>query len=458
VAVTCVALFMVACNSFLDVIPDDVATIQSVFGDKNSARKYLYTCYSFLPAHRQVGDNPGFALGGEFAVNQTDWTSTPSGLPRTLLETGNNSNGPYIDYWTRTNNMFAAIRVCNDFLSNVDNIPDLPAVDRERWKAEVTFLKAYYHWWLFQMYGPIPIMDTNPSFTDKTDLKVYRNTKDECANYIVGLIDKAINSNALPDNISGLELTDLGRITKPIAMAIKARVMVTLASDFFNGNQDYSKMVDNNNRQLFSPEYSQQRWVDAAKACKEAIDFCEEQGLSLYKFTAPSGTITNKQIDLTLQPAMILRGESPDNTEIIWAQTQSNPGIYGDIQHRYGFPQYLYTGNPSNPTQKNVGYEICGSLGVSLNFAEVFYTKNGVPMDEDKTYFPKTEWFKPDAAYNIRTDHQYVIKAGYQTNNFNLYREPRYYGSIAFKGSTLFGHGRLTKDDQWSFIQRIRDA
>lgn len=448
------AVTLTSCLDFLDVIPDDVATIESIFNDKNSAKQYLYTCYSFLPAHRQVGDNPGFAYGGEFAVNEDSWIYTPSGLPRTLLETGNNATSPYIDYWSRTNNMFAAIRVCNYFLDNVETIPNLPTDEALRWKAEVKFLKAYYHWWLFQIYGPIPLMDTNPGFTGESELAVYRDTKDVCADYIVRLMDEAINSGGLPDNISGNETTDLGRVTKAAAMALKAKVLVTLASDFFNGNNDYVKMVDNRNTPLFSSDFDQQRWVIAAQACKQAIDFCHEQGMGLYHFTAPTGTNTNQQIDQTLQPAMILAGQLPMNSEIIWSQPEPSRGVYDDLQHRYGHPQYLYTGNPSSPTEKFIGYEICGSLGVSLNFAEVFYTKNGVPITEDKTYFPKGDWFRADVDFNTRQDHRYLIKEGYQTNNFNLYREPRYYGSIAFRGSLLFGLGNVDKENMYYFYPK----
>lgn len=451
----CLCVPMLGSCEFLDIIPDNVPTVESVFNDMNSAKQYLYTCYSFMPGHRHVGENPGFAYGGEFVVNVDNWIFTPSGAPRTLFETGNNATNPLIDYWTRTKNMFAAIRVCNYFLENVENIPNLPEAERNRWRDEVIFLKAYYHWWLFQIYGPIPITDVNLGYTEEEDLEVYRNTKDECAEYIVGLLDKAIEGGGLPDNIVGAEVAELGRITKGIAMAVKAKVMVTLASDFFNGNRDYESMTDNRGVQLFSSEYDKQRWVDAAKACKEAIDFLGAQGVNeLYHFEAPSGTVTNDSIDYALQPAMILAGKLPMNNEIIWSQAEGSPGIYGDEQHRYGFPEYLYTGNISSPVEKYVGYEMCGALGVSLDMAELFYTSHGVPITEDKTYFPEDEWYAADPDYMTRTDHRYYIKEGYQTNNLNLNRESRYYGSIGFRGSTLFGYGRADKEDMYYFYPK----
>jgi hypothetical protein len=440
---------LTSCNDYLDVIPDDVATIEAVFNDKNTAKQYLYTCYSFLPSHRDLNCNPGMSYGGEFAVNQYDWVFTPSSYPRFLFETGNNADNPIMDYWSSSRSMFAAIRVCNYFLENVDKVPEMTQEDLNRWKAEVTFLKAYYHWWLFQMYGPIPIVDKNVGFTGDNDLAVYRNTKDECADYIVKLMDEAINSGALPSNINGVEMTDMGRITRPIAMAIKAKVLVTLASDLFNGNKDYEAMVDNRGTKLFESDYKPELWKKAADACKAAIDTCEAQGMSLYKFKAPTGTITNDSIDMTLQPAMILAGQLPDNSEIIWPQPEAQQGVYSDMQHRFGTPQWLYRGSFYNRREIRVGYEICGSLGVSLNFAETFYSDKGVPIDEDKTYYPKTDWFKPDADYSTRTDHDNYIKHGCQTNYFNLHREPRFYGSIAIRGSLIFGLGNTDKKDMY---------
>ena len=38
-----------SCTGYLDVVPDDVATIDHAFTDKESTEKFLFTCYSYLP-------------------------------------------------------------------------------------------------------------------------------------------------------------------------------------------------------------------------------------------------------------------------------------------------------------------------------------------------------------------------------------------------------------------------
>ena len=57
--------------------------------------------------------------------------------------------------------MFEAIRHCNIFLENAHIPKDIDEFERARWIAEVKFLKAYYHFFLMQLYGPIPLIKEN---------------------------------------------------------------------------------------------------------------------------------------------------------------------------------------------------------------------------------------------------------------------------------------------------------
>ena len=79
------------------------------------------------------------------------------------------------------------------------------------------FLKAYYHFYLFRLYGPIPIVDQNlPVSAGVDEVAVYRNTVDEVTDYIVKLLDEA--AAVLPGIIEN-QTEEMGRITKPIALA-----------------------------------------------------------------------------------------------------------------------------------------------------------------------------------------------------------------------------------------------
>ena len=128
-------------------------------------------------------------------------------------------------------------------------------------------------------------MDRNiPVNASEDEVKVFRSTIDECFDYVINSLTEIINNNHLPDKIMN-EAEELGRITQGIAMAIKAEVMVTAASPLFNGNADYKGYTDSRGIELFNPNKSEQakkqRWIDAAEACRQAIDFLKAQGHDL---------------------------------------------------------------------------------------------------------------------------------------------------------------------------------
>src|SRR3546814_17102010 len=61
----------------------------------------------------------------------------------------------------RSKDLYRGIRECNIFLENIESVPDMSSSEKARWTAEVKFLKAYYHFWLLRMYGPIPLIKNN---------------------------------------------------------------------------------------------------------------------------------------------------------------------------------------------------------------------------------------------------------------------------------------------------------
>src|SRR5690606_14663525 len=120
---------------------------------------------------------------------------------------------------------------------------------------------------------------------DPAQIAVYREPIDEVVKYIVKLLDEATVD--LPPKIE-IEVSELGRITKPIALAIKAKVLVTAASPLFNGNRDYATLKDTRGVQLFNQTEDPEKWVIAYEACQEAIEMCREAGIELYQFNNPS--------------------------------------------------------------------------------------------------------------------------------------------------------------------------
>ncbi len=282
------------------------------------------------------------------------------------------------------------------------------------------------------MYGPIPLTRENmPVDADVYAVKVEREPVDECFDYIVQLLDEACEGDVLPTIVLD-PASDYGRITKPIALSLKAKVLVTAASPLFNGNNDQATLKNHDGTPLFDATLKPEKWESAAVACKEAIDMCHEAGIMLYTFEDAANRYNDTTVlNVTLRNAFNLRS----NSEIIWANTQmiSVPANGGMIHA--SMPKL-------NPDYINSN-DLCKWLGMPIKIAEMFYTENGVPLDEDKTR-------NIGDIYNLRSaqakDRLY-IRQGRTTVDMHFDREPRFYAWVGFDGGVWFGAGQYNDKD-----------
>ncbi|RPE14418.1 RagB/SusD family nutrient uptake outer membrane protein [Chitinophaga lutea] len=413
-----------ACKKFLNVVPDNVATIENAFTMRKEAEKYLFTCYSYLPSSASVSANPAYAAGDEISYIWPFAASAAQPGGYNIARGLQNVTSPYVNYWDGLSGgkkLYNGLRDCNTFLDNISKVPDMTADEKRRWIAEVKFLKAYYHFYLVRLYGPIVLIKENlPIDVNSEQVRVYRQPVDSCFQYITQLIDEA--KDDLPNIISN-EIDELGRVTKPVALAIKARILVTAASPLFNGNPDYSSYADNRGVKLFSATKDDKKWADAVKACKEAVDLCHEVGLKLYTFKpdvvqfqlAPE-TITQ----MSIRNAFIEKW----TPEVIWANTNS---MTSEMQN-LSFPRGLDQAQANSTAPR-------GQLAPPLKIVEMFYTKNGLPISEDKTW----DYGK---RYTLRTAtaaEKFNIEENYTTVSLHFDRENRFYASIGFDGGKWYG-------------------
>jgi hypothetical protein len=415
-----------SCKKYLDVIPDNVPTLEHAFKDRVSTQKYLTTCYSRIPRTGTLNEI-GFMGGDDLWFHQD--IDNKVQYAYSLALTGNNTQRPLFSNWHGIEAglaLWQAIRDCNTFIANAGNARDLDGFELKQWMAEVKTLKAFYHFYLMKQYGPIPILRENlPISADPDAVLVYREPVDDIVNYIVELLDEAIPD--LPLNITN-EVTEAGRLTKAAALAIKAQVLVTAASPLFNGNQDYVGMIDGRGVKLFNTTYDPGKWDKAAAACKNAIDTCHLAGIQLYEFNNPSVRISDST-KYVLLPGQIVTDKY--NRERIWSLSSF---VSADLE--------LATIPRVHMDQENVVFQ---RLVPTLKMAEMYYSNNGVPINEDTKY-------KYNERYELAVtpqDHLYYMQPGYVTANLHLNREPRFYGSLAVDGGWWFGLGRLDDKQQW---------
>lgn len=425
-------LLVNACN-YLDVVPDNVATINHAFSDRYTSEKYLASCYSHLPRSSDPNSNPAYMGSGEFMHNRERMTTSM------LIARGSQTAADHqINMWgggNGGNSLWAGIRDCNIFLENIDKVNDLTLNEKNRWKAEIKFLKAYYHFYLLRYYGPIHIMDTNTDVASATDaVRDVRLPVDDCFSYVVGLMEEVVGSEHL-QSISDKPREELGRITQPIAKAILARVLVTWASPLFNGNTEYAYFKNAEGTPFFNQTEDPDRWVKAAAACKDAIDECLKTGHRLFDIS--DLTTTNElSDDSKIQVAFRSAVSQRWNSEIIWGNSLSPIA-----STQYNMIPHLQT----------VEHSVTAAwYSPTMNVAELFYTENGVPMDEDVAYDYANRYL---THINTPAVKPYDIRDGGLTANLHYGRENRFYASLGFDRGKWYN---LVGDRNW--VARDVDA
>ena len=431
------------CADYLDIVPDNVATMEHAFSNRAAAERFLFGCYNYLPNADLMRANPAWYGGDEyfpcFTLANEDIT-----VNFAIGRGYQNANDPYLNYWDgqrNAKNLFIGIRDCNIFLENIHIPLDMLENERKQWMAEAKVVKAYLHAYLMELYGPIPIIRENlPVGASSDKVRVFREPVDEVVDYIVELLDEAM-PDLLPEAFT-TEFTDAGRITRPIAAAIKAKVLTLAASPLFNGNPDYANFKDKRGIQLISSDPSDasvaRKWERAATAIREAIDMCHAGGHALYRYAGTSGAAMSD----TTRMKYTLRGAVCDkfNPEIIWP----------------------YTGNNLETTQRilcaNLGplavVTPISEAGPTLKVAEQYYSRNGIPISEDMEWI---QWLGGDltarydpvrvstAPGNAAADHTYYIRssgASDYTAKLHFYREPRFYAHLGFDRGVWEGQGR----------------
>ncbi|HYW96196.1 MAG TPA: RagB/SusD family nutrient uptake outer membrane protein [Bacteroidales bacterium] len=420
-ALILLTLVTVSCDRYLDIVPDKTQEVSLLFQRQEAAYKALVTCYHYLPMDDAVYSTYAFA---------SDMLTTPveQETPGVEMMRGKQSTSdPLMGYWAghyangrSQESLFRAIRDCNIFIDHIGEVMDMTDQEKATWKAEAIFLKAYYHFLLLRQYGPVPIVDHNLAIDASEDaVRVRRDPVDQVFDYIVKTIDLAMKN--LPERNTAAN--DIGRVDKVVAAAVKSRVLLYAASPLYNGNSDYYEtFTGKDGEKFFNTTYDPEKWKLAADAAKEAIDLALASGVEMYTYNDVVPAFDSTAYDSAEVKALYnYRYMFTDkwNKELIWGN--SNPVDNGDWWTLQAAAMMINPDASSN-------YAAWQWVSPTLQAAEMYYTKNGLPIDEDLS-------FTYDRRYSVTVippEEGLHAQVGEVTANLHLNREPRFYASIGF--------------------------
>ena len=372
-AVAGLTLSLASCSDFMDLTPEDQYDETTVWADADLAKTVVNDVYSYVCDIAQEVNTSAWSDDAFFThvygcrdINEA--TVSPSNL------------GAYDrdDCPFRWSKQYKGIYRANLVLANIDNVPEKTGVDLKVLKGETHFLRAYIYTEMLRGFGGVPIVDKVYSIEEATGLELPRANVGEVMDFILKDCDEAIN--LLPDNQTG---SNLGRATKGAAKALKARVMLHVASDLYADrtvNTLECNQYKGDRKELY------QRALDAAK---EVINNCP---YTLVDCNA--GTI--KEIADNFHNIIIT-----NNSETIWAKQYVNKDQNADnwVRNRVAL---LHGPN---------GYHNWAGTAPTHDLVMAFEMEDGK--------IPST-----------------LLKAGESTNvNPYLGREPRFYATIGYDGA-----------------------
>lgn len=419
-----IPLFLMAGCNFLDVVTEeDIATIDTDFETRDEAEKWLQSCYSFLMAPlADIRVNEAFTGSDEVVYSSYFQSSNAGEFAGTYIATGmQNSVSPYNDYWSNKevyngvvsgrSDYYTAINLCNTFISKIDQVYNMESLEKAEWKAEVQAVKAYYYFELVRHYGPIILVPENIDPNASIDeMKQPRSHVDTCFAHIVRLCDEAAAVLPLANQKQTNRRT---YFNKEAALALKARALLYQASPLFNGNPDYSSFTNRNGEPLFSSTVDREKWRLAAEAAEEAIAVCLEDGKDLIDDQSAGTELQTHMLNIEASTQVF----NYNNKEAIW--TVKN------ISRENAYVWYWILPNLNSD---NNHFLTGTQLSPSMKMVEMFYTENGLPIDQDIRYGSGNLY-----ALTRETDPKYTDVVALNEDILMLHtkREPRFYASIA---------------------------
>ena len=280
-------------------------------------------------------------------------------------------------------------------------------------EANVRFMRAFYHYLLFEQYGPI-ILVKDKIYNATEDQDVPRNTVDEVIEYIDSELT-AVASELTQEPI--FEDKDYRAWpTRGVALAVRAKLWSYAASPLLNGGYREALSVTNPDGTRLFPDYDAGKWEKALAACKDFIDYAEAGRYELYKeYKDDNGAV--------IDPDKSVYNLFQKYThEIIWATANNDwGGMNGDAFDRRIAPRCEKNG--------------LGSTGVTQELVDAFYMKDGFPVSAT-AYLPQSTLYQEEGygTYKDQNDNFSKKYTNVTVSNRYLNREPRFYNTVFFNG------------------------
>ncbi|MGN6493179.1 MAG: RagB/SusD family nutrient uptake outer membrane protein [Agriterribacter sp.] len=390
-----------SCKKYLDVSKElgEQTDIEKIFSNPNDTRRWHRNIYLRIPNTADYArDLNGFNLPWPFLADELDRQPIYD-INLIPYTSGSTTYGRWPD-------LYDLIRQANVFLEKAVEIPQsgtadyLNAEELNELKAQALFLRAYYHYLLFELYGPIPIM-TVVADPGSDELDYERNTVDE----VVAFIDSEML--AVAQLLKDPDLNDAQKLavpTKGTALAVRARLWMYAASPLFNGGYQEALQLKNPDGKSLFPPGDATKWQKALSAMQDFIDYANSGHYELYKAYTNGAYDPDKslyELFMSYNKEVIFA-----RSDVSWGSAPTN-GVDG-----WSVPRGTAGGNT-----------LTGYIAVTQALVDDFFMRDGLPIDESALY-------KETGFSTAGEDPTKRTETG--TRRMYVNREPRFYQTVFY--------------------------
>lgn len=245
-------LSLSACKQdFLERPPLDQVSDATFWQSENDVYLAVNAIYSQLPGEGLIYQDGA----SDNAHAQYPWESTANAVSSGVVSTDLDAGWSYV-----------TIRRQNYFMENVDKA-QMDESLKERYKAEVRFMRAYSYQRMVENFGDVPLI-LKTLHIDSTN--VARTPKAEVTEFILNELQEV--AEVLPATYTGGKGNEKGRITKGAALALKARIHL-YEEDWANAVTESEKVM-NLGYSLF--KLNEEEAADAQDDYSPWVDFDNE--------------------------------------------------------------------------------------------------------------------------------------------------------------------------------------
>ncbi|MDR3142779.1 MAG: RagB/SusD family nutrient uptake outer membrane protein [Tannerellaceae bacterium] len=239
ILIIAVSTICMACNSFLEEEPKTFLTPSEYYTSEAQVNAAVNGTYSgltsLLTTDMEIATVTYFNL--EYIVGHCyrSRSATDAENQFLLLSGFDNTNGRFRTFWQM---LYIPLENCNSVIENLTDISSdvISTAARDRYLAQVYFMRAYYYFFVVQLYGDSPLK--TESTRDLNNIQIPKSPVSAIYDLIVADLEKAASLD--------LPWTDKsGHVSKGAVKALLTKVYLTMAGyPLQKGTEYYQKAYE----------------------------------------------------------------------------------------------------------------------------------------------------------------------------------------------------------------------